>query len=92
MGCGWGLLCDHATEYLADRAGAARAHRGRPAVVVRRRAVAVVGDDCGVVAGSTSKTATISSLLLQVGDDGTFGHHTCRDKILNLNTHLIKND
>merc|ERR1712121_105822 len=34
----------------------------------------VVGDNGGVVTGSTSNTATISGLLLQVGDDGTLGH------------------
>jgi hypothetical protein len=38
--------------------------------------VGVVGDDGGVVAGPAGQTTTISGLLLQVGDDGTFGHHT----------------
>ena len=36
--------------------------------------VGVVGDDGGVVARSASDAATVAGLLLQVGDDGTFGH------------------
>ena len=42
--------------------------------------VHVVGDDGGVVAGASSQTAAITGLLLQVGDDGTFGHHACNQK------------
>jgi len=36
--------------------------------------VRIVGDDGGVVSRSTGDTAAVSGLLLQVGDDGTFGH------------------
>jgi len=38
--------------------------------------IGVVADDGGVVAASTSKVSTVSGLLLDVADDGTFGHLT----------------
>ncbi len=41
--------------------------------------VRIVSDDRGVVAGTASQTAAIAGLLLQVGDDGTFGHHACKE-------------
>ena len=37
--------------------------------------VRVVGDDRGVVAGSPGQFAPVAGFLLQVGDDGSFGHH-----------------
>ena len=36
--------------------------------------VGVVGDDGGVIAASSGKLATVTSLLLQVADDGSLGH------------------
>lgn len=38
--------------------------------------VAVVGDDGGVVTGGAGELAAVTGLLLNVADDGTFGHGT----------------
>jgi hypothetical protein len=38
--------------------------------------IRVVADNGDVVAGGTAESATVTNLLLDVGDDGTFGHLT----------------
>lgn len=46
--------------------------------------IGIVSDDGGVVARSTSQTATITGLLLQIADDGTFRHLAKWHYIANL--------
>lgn len=41
----------------------------------------VVGDDGGVVAGCAGKLSAIAGLLLNVADDGSFGHQTERQNV-----------
>lgn len=47
-----------------------------------------MGDDSGVVARGASKLAAVTGLLLQVADNGTFGHGADGQHIANLQVGL----
>merc|ERR1719463_636435 len=55
-------------------AGRNRLLRSRRQFYFRLVVIRVVGDDGGVVAGSSGQFAAISQLLLQLADDGSLGH------------------
>lgn len=60
---------DHATGAAVDDLLGTRGKLDAGLALIR-----VVADDGDVVAGGTGKGATVTNLLLDVGDDGTLGH------------------
>merc|ERR1719309_1674736 len=70
-------------------AGRNRLLRSRWQFHFRPSHIRVVGDDGGVVAGSSGQFATISQFLLQLADDGSLGHGTNGHHVADSQTSLL---
>lgn len=87
-----GLINTPTAGHNADHGAVCRRHdllRPRRQLHARLLRVGVVGNDGGVVAGSTRQPATVPGLLFQVADNGTFGHLSQRHYIADLQIGLL---